>query len=271
MSTTQAALAHKAREFWVTSSQFHPHGNAEVLKEVADRVEVVVQKSGAGRPLVLLDLDSTLYEVGHRTLQILREWTQSPDAREFPKVRERLQQATLGQIGYSVKDTFSAVGLSPAEPEVHAARDRVKAFWQTRFFTNEYLKYDQPYPGAARFAQNLHALGAELIYLTGRDEPGMGDGTRANLVRDGFPWERERTHLLLKPTFAEDDLTHKQKAADTIRRLGTLVASFENEPLNLIALYDLFPQAMHVFVETICSDREAAPGMGLYRISAFEQ
>ncbi len=261
-AVVRAAMARKA---WIDASRFHAHDDAQVLREVAERVRA----ARGNNPLILLDLDSTLYEVGHRTLQIIREWTRTDEAREFSKVVERLGGATIHQVGYSIKDTFSAVGLSTAEPETLEARDRVKAFWQDRFFTNEYLKYDHAYPGAARFARELHDLGAELIYLTGRDEPGMGKGTRENLIRDGFPWDLERTHLLLKPTFEEDDLTHKQNAAAYIRKHGTLIASFENEPLNLIALYELFPDAMHVFVETICSDREAAPGDGLYRLTKF--
>jgi len=48
-------------------------------------------------------------------------------------------------------------------------------------------------------------------------------------------------------------------AADYIRRHGTLVASFENEPPNVVALSKVFPDAMHVFVDTVCSDLGAMP------------
>ena len=108
-----------------------------------------------------------------------------------------------------------------------------------------------------------------IVYLTGRDEPGMGDGTRAMLLRDGFPWETERTHLLLKPAYGLPDLEHKINAAQFIRAHGELVASFENEPPNLVAIYEQFPDAMHVFVETVCSDHAAPAGRGLYRIRGF--
>jgi hypothetical protein len=256
-----------SRQAWLDASHFHSHGMTEVLSEVAKRV----RSARESRPLILLDLDSTLYEVGHRSLQIFREWTQTPDAAKFPVIRDRLGALPVNQLGYSLKDTFSAMGLSPANPAIHAAREMLSAFWQKRFFTNEYLKYDHVYPGAARFARELHDLGAEIIYLTGRDEPGMGIGTRENLVRDGFPWKRERTHLLLKPRFEDDDLAHKLNAAEFIRKTGTLVASFENEPANLVALYDAFPEAMHVFVETVWSDREVVPGRNLYRISGFAE
>jgi hypothetical protein len=258
----------RARQAWINASYFHDHSEEQVLREVADRVSKA--KKEGNKPLLLLDLDSTLYEVGWRTLFILKEWTHSAASSEFGRVRERLDGVELRHVGYSIKDTFSALGLSPSDPEVLGARDSAKTFWAERFFTSEYLAHDRPYEGAAGFVRKLHEIGAELIYLTGRDEPGMGEGTRTNLVRDGFPWNTERTHLLLKPDFEQDDLLHKKNAADYVRRQGKLVASFENEPLNLVALYEIFPDAMHVFVETICSDREANPCKDLYRIRSFK-
>ena len=113
-------------------------------------------------------------------------------------------------------------------------------------------------------------MGAEVVYLTGRDEPGMGIGTRGRLLEDRFPLDVPRTHLLLKKSFELDDLEHKSKASDYVKRLGNLVASFENEPPNLIALSDIFPAAMHVFVDTVYSERPALPRSGLYRITGFE-
>lgn len=97
----------------------------------------------------------------------------------------------------------------------------------------------------------------------------MGEGTRANLLRDGFPWNVERTHLLLKPNFEMPDLEHKTNAGEYIRTHGKLVASFENEPLNIVGLYRLFPDAMHVFIDTGCSETPATPLQGLYRIEGF--
>ena len=185
-------------------------------------------------------------------------------------VRARaLLRAEPWHVGYSVRDTLTAVGVTLDETELQPALEAVKRFWSERFFKSAYLQYDRAYPGAAEFTRKLHELGAEIVYLTGRDEPNMGDGTRAMLMRDGFPWDVERTHLLLKKEAHFEDLVHKKEAAQFIRRHGALVASFENEPPNLVALYDLFPDAMHVFVETVCSDHPAVVRQGLYRIQGF--
>jgi hypothetical protein len=255
---------------WVSASRFHPSGQQEVLKEVSARVQAVRAKGGSGHPLVVLDLDSTLYEVGPRTHRIVHEWIESEESEPFSEIRERMRSLRASEMGYSLRDTFRTAGFSLDEPHAFRAWESAKRFWVKRFFRSNYLEYDRPYPGAADFTVELHKLGAELIYLTGRDEPNMGEGTRKNLLRDGFPWQVDRTHLMMKPAIEITDLEHKKSAAEFIRKRGTLIASFENEPVNLVALYELFPDAMHVFVDTVCSDRGAKAINGLYRVKGFE-
>ncbi len=256
--------APKVRQEWISSSEFHPLKNEEVL------AQVVQWARETKSPVLLLDLDSTLYEVGPRTFEILKEWMATPSSREFSKVREALEKMKHSHVGYSLKDTFSNLGLSLTDPGVVAALKNAKEFWGKRFFTDDYLAHDHAYEGAAEFVRNAYDAGAELVYLTGRDEPGMGRGTRDRLRQDGFPFDRERTHLLLKRAPHLDDLDHKRSAADYVKRTGALVASFENEPPNLVALAQIFPAAMHVFMDTIYSDTPAMPHKGLYRITGFK-
>jgi hypothetical protein len=274
-SSQNQMTGEKARQEWIDASGFHDLPCVEVLKEVSRRVTDLRSQNHRAlksHPLVLLDLDSTLYEVGPRTHQILREWLsiQESDLLEGVDLKARVESAEAHQIGYSLADTFRSLGVDPqrtmgAEQALRSA----KAFWLERFFSSKYLPFDRAYPGAAEFVQELYQLGAELVYLTGRDEPGMGEGTRENLIRDGFPWNTDRTHLLMKPRFEMPDLDHKKGAAEFIREKGKLVASFENEPKNLVALAELFPEAMHVFVQTVYSDHPAMPTQGLYRIRGF--
>jgi hypothetical protein len=271
-SSTPVAINEVARGDWISACHFHDLTEAEVLREVANRVSELKASAKGVRekhPLVLFDLDSTLYEVGPRTFQILKEWHSSSESVLFPEVASALDKLEHVHVGYSIGDTLTAAGLDIESAEIKKAIQAIKPFWASRFFTSAYLPYDHAYPGAADFANQVYELGAEVVYLTGRDEPGMGQGTRENLIRDGFPWEVDRTHLLLKPASHLPDLQHKVNAAEYIRKHGALVASFENEPPNIAALYEVFPDAMHVFVDTVYSDHCAMPRQGLYRIKGF--
>ncbi len=232
--------------------------------------EIVAQKvrETKEKPILLLDLDSTLYEVQPRTHAIIQDWIRAGGPHSH-QVRPVLENLPLKQVGYSLKDTFKNVGLSLEEASLVSAWEDLKAFWWERFFANTYLHHDKPYAGAVDYVKRLHALGAHLVYLTGRDAPRMGIGTKKNLIRDGFPIDQERTHLLLKPNGEKEDVIHKQDVIHYIRANGNLVASFENEPLNFVALQELFPQALHIFVETVYSDTPARPAKDAYRIKGF--
>jgi hypothetical protein len=256
----------KVRQDWIRACQFVNQTEKAVLEQVVSHAQEL-----GSQGVVLLDLDSTLYEVGSRTLQILKEWADSSESKAYPEIRSKASNMVLSQMGYSMKDTFAnGLALPIQDSEVKGALDSAKKFWVKRFFTSEYLKYDHAYKGAPEFVQTLYKTGAEIIYLTGRDEPGMGEGTRTMLKRDGFPFGVERTHLLLKAAFHLDDLEHKTAASKYVEQKGKLIASFENEPPNLIGLSEVFPEAMHVFVDTIYSDRPALVKNGLYKIKNFE-
>lgn len=269
MNLRATTAKQRLKTQWESQSRFHDLGSKQVLGEVIRRAKA---KPGSS---VLLDLDSTLYEVQPRTFKIIEEWLNSDESRPFDDVRaafleanSKFSQIGYSQIGYSLKDTFQNHGLDVAANE--RALKSAKAFWSERFFSSKYVGYDLPYEGAAQFTRELENVGARIVYLTGRDEPGMGEGTRDALKRDGFAWGSAKTHLLLKPEFDMPDIEHKREASKFVHQYEPgLIASFENEPVNLVALYDEFPHAMHVFVDTVCSDRAAEPRAGLYRVTEF--
>lgn len=252
----------RSRQDWVGATQFHEKTDAEVLALVAARVQE------ATAPVVLLDLDSTLYDTTPRHHAIVREWIAGTPSVP-PAIVAAVETLEDSHVSYSTRDLFVLLGLDVARPDISAACDALKEFWRPRFFSSEYLKHDRPYPGAADFVQRLYEMHSQIAYLTGRDSPGMEIGTRVTLGRDGFPIDQERTHLLMKPAREGDDMEFKVGAARALRSWGTLVASFENEPRNLMGLYKEFPDAIHVFVETICSETPAPVGLGLYKLRGF--
>ncbi len=251
------------RQNWISACQFHILDEMEVLREVS------IRAAQSNHPVVLLDLDSTLYEVAPRNHQILHEWAISKESALYPNARDALFNLDPDRIGYSVRDTFLNLNLRLDDQQNQEALRSASDFWFQKFFTSDYLRFDRPYKGAAEFVRRLHELSVEIVYLTGRDEPNMGDGTRSNLIRDQFPWGTANIHLLMKPSFHQPDLEHKLSTAEFVESRGNLIASFENEPPNLVALSQRFPEAMHIFVDTVCSDHPTAPCTGIYRIRGF--
>ncbi len=261
-----------SRADWISFCEFHDLADADVLSAVTGRVRATIEASDGSAstlPVLLFDLDSTLYDPSPRTHTIVREWLGEHRGTLAPHVSSAMEKLEEQHVSYSLRDLFSALGLNPDEPAVEAAWKHAKTYWQSRFFSNEYLGYDRPYEGSAEFVSMLHSMGATIVYLTGRDSPGMAMGTLANLRRDDFPVDVPRTFLMMKAAREGDDYAHKVGVADRIRDLGILAASFENEPRNLMGLFEAFPEAIHVFVETVCSDSPAPLGKGLYRLKGF--
>jgi len=261
-------MALFSRNDWIINSSFHPLSTREVLQKVEEIVGAHVQGPNRNtKPIVLFDLDSTLYEVGYRTLAIIEDWNKAPKARL--SIQEDLNRLKLEHIGYSLYDLARNLGLEPAHPEIKNALDEIKPFWWERFFSNEFLPYDKPYPGAIEFAQRLFQLGAHIIYLTGREEQKMLSMTIHNLKRDDFPWCDKNTTLLMKPSAQISDVAHKQSVKHKVVQVGALLASFENEPVNIVALSKIFPESMHIFMDSVYSDHPSEPGNLLYKINSF--
>jgi hypothetical protein len=243
-------------------------GEKEVLLEVAKRLENV--KRRGGDPWVVLDLDSTLYEVAPRTFAIIRDWIS--ESTGLPKhISEALAKIQMSHIGYSLKDTFSALGLDISKKDIETSWENLKNYWWDRFFANTYLLHDRAYPGAVEFVQELYRMGAGIAYLTGREEAKMKKGTLENLKRDGFPLDPKRCELFMKTDPALSDHDYKQQTAKKILQKGEVIASFENEPQNVVILYETFPDTLHVFMDTVCSDSPAKPVHGIYKIKGFNK
>jgi beta-phosphoglucomutase-like phosphatase (HAD superfamily) len=255
-----------ARQSWVSACEF------DAASDVLTKIETntLEQVAEGAKAYVLLDLDSTLYEVAPRTVRIFKEAVRVLDTEIPAPVRQAFEGLGPGTAGYSLQDTWQNLGLCMKDPTLCEARDNLEAFWSEKFFSNEFLTEDVPYPGTAAFVRNLHALGASLVYLTGRDLPRMGEGTLECLKRDGFPIGVERTELRMKASHRLDDVFHKVGIAEALAKQGTVVASFENEPRNFAALAKALPDAIHVFVDTICSNKPAPAVRGAYRLQRWQ-
>ena len=254
------------REDWRREAGFRPLQEDQVLDLVMENLRTFRSTLRVQRPIVIFDLDSTLYEVSPRTFSIYRAWHEA-HGKEMPSlVAQKFAGLTQNQVGYSVRDTFRNLGIDSKEHE--SSVDHLHDFWFERFFGDSFLAHDNAYPGAAEFVRSVRREGARIIYLTGRERSKMQAGTIENLKRDGFPMDEE-TFLLMRENPFFDDVEHKRQAVQKWIGKGTIVATFENEPRNLVELKKLLPDTIHVFVDTICSDYPAEVTHGLYRITRF--
>ena len=228
------------------------------LAEVFTRIDAAVAESVL--PVVVFDLDSTLFSTEPRNYRIISEFI-AQHGDEYPGLRELGGTLELSDMGWGPIDPFVARGF-----DAPGFKKALRRFWGKRFFTSEYVVSDHPTPGAVEFASECHRRGAMLYYLTGRHVGDMGAGTVRALTEHGFPFWRGRCSLHLKPNFEMSDKPFKDQAMVDIRsNQGRVVASFENEPGNANLFMDSFPSALHFLLETTHSTEAEVPYPALLR------
>jgi hypothetical protein len=195
----------------------------------------------------VFDLDGTVFDNGPRTWHILAQFA---EANGYGELRRALQGLPSTGLPYLLQDTLARIGIT--DP---AIVDAARAYWASRFFTHDHQSHDVPLAGAVQFVKTVYAAGAYVVYLTGRDVPGMAVGCVRALHHAGLPVALVRTALLLKPDFDTPDLEFKTDIVDFVAHLGVVVASFDNEPGNCNLFAAKWPEALVALVET-----QHAPG-----------
>ena len=191
----------------------------------ADLLETIATTRAAGRePVVVFDLDSTLYDDRLRTLRILHGFAYE-NATTRPDFLAAASKIGIADMPYRVLDAVRQMGFD--DP---ALLSEVLAYWRSRFFTSEYVPYDLPTPGAAQYMQLVIDSGALAVCLTGRAAKPMLAGTIATMQRDGLPVGSLGCRLILKPETTDTDDVFKAKVIDRLKGSASIVAAFDNEP-----------------------------------------
>ena len=193
-------------------------------------------------PAVIFDIDSTIMNTEPRNQRILAEL-----ASEHPEFRDYLKPLALHGIGWNIARALEREGLSDPTLLSYSLD-----FWKARFFHNDYVISDEPYPEAIDCVKELEDEGFHILLVTGRDEPGMGIGTRAHFAEFGLE-ERETLRFFLKPDFAMSDVDFKGAFCTDAAQHYSITATMENEPKNANLFNRTFPDALHIFIETITS------------------
>lgn len=214
-----------------------------------DRIIHRAREMGPGH-VAVFDLDGCLFDNRPRQIQILREFAAKEHLTELYRVEPHHFQ------DWSMRTTMRNAGIADSWIEEHYPR--IRAYWESTFFTSAYCLYDHAMPGAVQLVRAIHHAGMQVVYLTGRDET-MRAGTDESLRRFGFPLGVPRTQLIVKPTFEMDDTTFKEGAMEGIAALGKVAIYIDNEPANVNMFRARHPAAMVVFVETDHSHRPDLP------------
>lgn len=220
----------------------------EAFDIIAARVREERDKGNV--PVIVYDLDATLFDNRSRVIKIIADLLMSEEGAKLP---EDIRQKVLGikprNLRYRLEDTLRDVGIEDQE-----ILDWFQKGWQKRFFTNEYVMFDLPTPGAVDFVTRLYKAGAKSLYVTGRDTPGMRMGTERSLSMFEFPPPRgEVGALITKPTFEMSDLDYKQNVIEEVKEHGPVVAVFDNEPKAMNIMARSFTGAEAIFLDTMHS------------------
>lgn len=206
--------------------------------------------SDAQKTLVVFDLDSTLFDISPRTQAIVEHFSHESHASKWPQLSlETLKTVKVESKDWGIKSALIRHGLDLHAPEFLLA---IRDFWIEKFFHPDLLIHDKPIEGAAEFTQKLFSLGCELVYLSGRDDKTLRQATEESLQRHHFA----PAELILKPQKGSDDALFKAHwFKQKLKYSYNLIYFFENEPLNLIEVEQLFPQVKLVFIDTTHSGK----------------
>lgn len=212
------------------------------------------------RMLAVFDLDSTLFNVSTRTQKILHEFAEIHNLEDLKNVEVLLTD-------WGVKEAVIRQGY---HLETHAEiLEKLREFWFEKFFSNSYLHYDVPYPGAIEFVLELAEAGVDIMYLTGRDQARMGVGTKEVLLKWGFPVEDHK--LFLKPNRIMDDELYKKEWFENLDRSPyQKVYFYENEPVNVNAILEHCPDVDVIFLDTTHARKQTVTA-DIHRIKNFRR
>jgi hypothetical protein len=230
--------------------------SSHLLRQILVKIEEF-QNQGL-QSLAVFDIDSTLFDVSPRVERILLDFAAEPAHRaKFPEQIQLFKDIRTHRKDWGFKHALERAGLDGHHPEF---QETLREYWYQRFFSNDFLQYDLPYDGAVEYVNTVANLGAEVVYLTGRDVERMGSGSALTLKRAGFPLDDRQTRLVLKPEKTMDDAEFKTDWFSCIPpKQYAEVWFFENEPVNIHHLRQRHPEVKVVFFESTHAGKADPP------------
>jgi hypothetical protein len=179
------------------------------------------------RPIVVFDLDETLFDTRYRTKALVEE---------FGRVNNemRLKTVAIDQVRHSLDDTLKQLRYTGREIGTSRVIRDLRAFVKAELSKGAF-EHDKPLPKAAAYLTKLQQGGAEIVYIA--DRPlSQADATNRALRAAGFPAgdliSRDRSGSVSK---------WKAAQVASLQSRGTLVAMFDNEPRESNAVREALP------------------------------
>jgi FMN phosphatase YigB (HAD superfamily) len=228
-------------------------GDNQILVKILDEARDFIAKDRLF--LAVFDLDSTLFDLSFRIATIVDGFTKDSEMRtRFPKECAALENVEIRSEDWGLVEALKRLNIfENTHPEFW--RD-LHEYWAMHFFTGDYFQHDEPIPGAVEFVNEMRAIGAEIMYLTGRDVPRMLDGSHKALIARGFPVNETDAQLVLKPHAEMDDAYFKLAVLQEAEEYYDRIWLFENEPVNTNLIAKECPEIGIVFIESTHSGRE---------------
>jgi|JI10StandDraft_1071094.scaffolds.fasta_scaffold442971_2 hypothetical protein len=209
-------------------------------------------------PLIIFDLDSTLFDVAPRLEKVLTDIALEPVMTEkFPSVVPHFKNIKTERRDWGFVEVLQRAGVEHDNLDLFKT---VRGLWIEKFFSNEYIHYDVPYQGSVDFVRKIEKLDIPIVYLTGRDVKRMERGSREVLMKWDFPLDDKMSRLILKPERSMDDALFKRDwIHDHMINSQSPVFLFENEPVNINLIAKELPQVELVFFDSTHSRKETPP------------
>ena len=231
---------------------------------MSSKIQLATLKNPQPDHFFILDIDSTLLTTHQRNQAILDQFIMD-NKEHFQEDCNNLAKAQcqLGDYGY-----HSALERIDFKEVNSGSLQALQDFWNTFFFSNDYLHNDVPTPGAVEWVQSLNNKNISFIYLTARHKETMWDGTLSSLQKMGFPISEN--NLFLKEDLSDSDDGYKSKTLEKILKQESdkEIIFVDNEPVVLNRVLKDFPSIRLVWFESTHSGKMEPPQEAL-RIDNF--
>ena len=202
----------------LASAEPSAHGDRyrrpSALRSCIGALAQIAWRSLRGLPsCAVFDVDNTLVDTRWRTMRAAKVHAKlCPEASALGRIG-------IGQVGWNGEQTALAAGLDAA------AAGRFAGCWERFFWDGRHLVLDRPNRTVCLIARLARLAGAEVFYLTGREQP-LASATVRQLRRLHLP-NADEGHVLCKPKDSpgrERTIRHKLDSLRELARGGRHVA-----------------------------------------------